>query len=607
MFSGLELAFAVLCSKNNEMPRGVRRDVSKMNNWQNSVSRTQKVRNRWRQFDALRLGMDWTEEDLTKYQVFIDDVYGDSHPGSIHLGDLSDSISMGVMEAGGKAAHFHVTDLCDGWAQGHAGMNYILASREIIADMVELHGSVIPWDGAVMVSSCDKSVPAHLMAMARLNIPAIHMPGGTMGSGPDLSTITLGGDISLREHQKKATVQEIREFCLTSAPTCGACPFLGTAGTMQCMSEALGLALPGAALIPAFYTELNRKARQTGKAIIELVRQRIKVSEILTRAAFENAIKVHAAIGGSTNALLHLPAIAYEAGIDLPLDLFDKASREIPYLTNLQPSGEYPTQFFWYAGGIPMIQWLIRDHLDLSVLTVTGKTLGENLEDLRNDNYFERVQSYLANHRIALEDVIRTPEKSKKKGSIAIMKGNLAPECAVIKYAAVSNQNFVKQGPVTVFESEDAAYQAIIDNKIKAGDIMVIRNEGPRGSGMPEMFMTTEALASVPELSASVTLITDGRYSGATRGICIGHVAPEAALGGPIALIETGDLILIDIPNRRLEVVGCNGKELSPGEVAKVLEERRQKWTPPVPARKHGVLRRYFERAAPVSKGAFME
>ena len=353
-----------------------------MNDWQSSNSRTQKIRNRWRQFDALRLGMDWTEEDLTKYQIFIDDVYGDSHPGSVHLDDLSKAVGMGVMETGGKAAHFHVTDLCDGWAQGHSGMNYILASREVIADMVELHGSVIPWDGAVMVSSCDKSVPAHLMAMARLNIPAIHMPGGTMGSGPELSTIAEGGDISLREHQKKVSVQEIREFCLTSAPTCGACPFMGTASTMQCMSEALGLALPGAALIPAFYQELRRKARQTGKAIINLVNKRIKVREILTPAAFENAIKVHAAIGGSTNVLLHLPAIAHEAEVKFSIDLFDKANREIPYLTNLQPSGQFPAQFFWYAGGVPMIQWLIRDQLDLSVMTVTGKTLGENLEDL---------------------------------------------------------------------------------------------------------------------------------------------------------------------------------------------------------------------------------
>ncbi len=577
------------------------------NNWQSSLSRTQSVRNRWRQFDALRLGMDWTEEDLTKFQIFIDDVYGDSHPGSVHLGDLSESAGMGVMESGGKPAHFHVTDLCDGWAQGHSGMNYILASREVIADMVELHGSVIPWDGAIMVSSCDKSIPAHLMAMARLNIPAIHMPGGTMGSGPDLSTIAYGGDISLREHQKKVTVQEIREFCLTSAPTCGACPFMGTAGTMQCISEALGLALPGSALIPAFYQELYRKARQTGKAIINLVQRRIKVSEILTPAAFENAIKVHAAIGGSTNAIIHLPAIAHEAGYQLPLDLFNKANQEIPYLTNLQPSGEFPTQFFWYAGGIPMIQWLIRDQLDLTVMTVTGKTLGENLEDLMNDNYFERVQSYLGNHRIAASDIIRTPEKATKKGSIAILNGSLAPDSAVIKYAAVPNQKLVKNGPVTVFESEDQAYQAIVDNKVKPNEIMVIRNEGPRGSGMPEMFMTTEALSSIPELSASVTLITDGRYSGATRGICIGHVAPEAALGGPIGLIETGDLVLVDIPGRKLDIIGFNGRESSPEEVARVLEERRSKWQPPVPNAKHGILRRYFEKAAPVNRGAFLE
>lgn len=581
-----------------------------MSDWQQSITRTQKVRNRWRQFDALRLGMDWTEEDLTKYQIFVDDVYGDSHPGSVHLNEVSKSVSTGIMENGAKSAHFHVTDLCDGWAQGHSGMNYILASRDVIADMVELHGSVIPWDGAVMVSSCDKSIPAHLMAMARLDIPAIHVPGGTMGSGPDMTTIAIGGDISLREHQNKVTMSEIREFCLTSAPTCGACPFMGTANTMQCMSEALGLALPGSALIPAFYQELHRRSRMAGRAIVNMIRQRIKVSEILTLAAFENAIKVHAAIGGSTNATLHLPAIAHEAGIKLPLELFDKANREIPYLTNLQPSGEFPAQYFWYAGGIPMIQWLIRDQLDLSVMTVTGKTLGENLEDLHKDGFFQRCQSYLTNYRVEVSDIIRTPETATKKGSLAVLHGSLAPEGAVIKYAAAAGgkgANLVEKGPARVFESEDDAYQAIVDGKINPGDIVVIRNEGPRGSGMPEMFMTTEALSSVPELSSSVTLITDGRYSGATRGLCIGHVAPEACLGGPIALIQTGDLLLVDIPNRKLDIIGWQGVECSPEEVQAEIVKRHAEWTPPEVKRKHGVLRRYLSKAAPVSRGAYME
>ncbi len=577
------------------------------NKWQSSITRTQKVRNRWRQFDALRLGMGWTEDDLSKYQVFVDDVYGESHPGSIHLDTLSKSVSTGIMESGGKAARFHVTDLCDGWAQGHSGMNYILASREIIADMVELHGSVIPWDGAVLISSCDKSIPAHLMAMARLNLPAIHVPGGTMSSGPNLTTITLGGDISLREQQQKVTVNEIRDFSLSSAPTCGACPFMGTAGTMQCISEALGLALPGSALIPAYYQELQRRARKAGNAVINLIKKKITVKDILTPAAFQNAIKVHAAIGGSTNALLHLPAIAHEAGYDLPLELFNEANQEIPYLTNLQPSGEYPTQFLWYAGGIPMIQWLIRDHLDLSVMTVTGKTLGENLEELGQDSYVDRIKSYLANHKINFSDIICSPETTKKKGSVAVLSGNLAPEHAVIKYAAVSNQDFIKKGPVVVFESEDLAYQAIIESRINPGDIVIIRNEGPRGSGMPELFMMTEAVASIPELSSTVTLITDGRFSGATRGICIGHVSPEAVLGGPIALIETGDLILIDIPHRRLEVIGFAGKELPSEEVDKILAKRKEKWVPPVNKERHGILKRYFDRAAPVSKGAYME
>lgn len=558
----------------------------------------------WAQLDALNMGSGWDEEDITKPQILLEDVYGDSHPGSTHLSQLMEQAKYGVFERGGFPAQYHTTDICDGCAQGHDGMNYVLASREAICDMVEVHGSVYPWDGMILASSCDKSIPAHLKAAARLNIPAIFIPGGSMRPGPNMTTSLVAGDISLRQKREGAiSDQEVRDYKLTGCPSCGACTFLGTASTMQCMAEALGMALPGSAVMPATMRDIQSYARKAGRAIMGLVEKNIKPGDIMTEAAFRNAVIIHSAIGGSTNATLHLPSIAREIGLELSPDLFDEINHMVPHLGNITPSGQHLTEAFWFAGGIPMVQWYLKDMLDLDVMTVTGKTLGENLDMLTKENFFERNRGYLSNYGLTRDEVIFPVEKAEEKGSIAILKGNLAPEGSVVKYSACVKELRIHKGTARVYNREEEAYQAVVDGEINPGDVVVIRYEGPRGTGMPEMLMTTEAIVCDERLNGTVSLVTDGRFSGATRGAAIGHVSPEAACGGPLAFIETGDIISYNIPERTIDVVGINGKEMSPGEVGKILEERSKKGIISRP-RRSGLFGRYTSSALSAMKGA---
>ena len=558
----------------------------------------------WAQFDALQLGSAWDEEDITKPQVLIEDVFGDSHPGSIHLNKLSEQAKYGVFEKGGFPAQFHATDICDGCAQGHDGMNYILASREALCDMVEVHGSVSPWDGLILASSCDKSIPAHLKAAARLDIPTIFLPGGSMRGGPNMTTSLVAGDISLRQKRKgEITAEEVRDYKLTGCPSYGACTFLGTASTMQCMAEALGLALPGSALMPATMNDILRNARVAGRKIMELIEREITPRKILTKEAFTNAIIVHSAIGGSTNATIHLPSIAAELGIELTPELFDEINHKIPHIGNITPSGQHLTESFWFAGGIPMVQLMLKDYLNLEVMTVTGKTLGENLKELEKENFFERNLGYLTNYGLTREEVILPLEKVKEIGSIAILKGNIAPEGSVVKYSACNKELFVHKGIARVYNSEEEAYNAVVDGEINPGNIIVIRYEGPRGTGMPEMLMTTEAIVCDKRLNGTVSLVTDGRFSGATRGAAIGHVSPEAASGGPIAWVRTGDIIEYNIHQRTLNVVGIDGMEMSLEEVEKVFKERSKEGVIPRPQRK-GLFKRYTTSALSAMKGA---
>ena len=570
--------------------------------------KSQQLRKLAPELDSLRLGSGWKIDELSKPQIIVESSYGHSHPGSAHLDKLVDEAGIGIKEKGGRAANYFVTDICDGEAQGHDGMNYSLVSRDIMAAMMEIHVKATPFDAGVFIASCDKSVPAHLMAIARLDMPAIFMPGGIMKAGPNLLTLEQIGTYSAQYERKEITEEQFMVYKRDACPDCGACSFMGTASTMQVMAEALGIALPGSALIPAHLPELKETARKAGEHALGLAKEELKPSDIMTIQAFENAIMVHAAIAGSSNSLLHLPAIAHELGIQLSPDLFDKIHRKIPYLLNIRPSGFWPGEYFWYAGGVPAIMEEIKEFLHLDVMTVTGKTLEENLKDLQLNGFYENCHKYLPTLGVKVGDIIKplhTPIKAQ--GAIAILKGNLAPEGAVVKHSAISPRLMQVTLKARVFDCEENAIEAVLQKKIHPGEAVFIRYDGPKGSGMPEMFYTTEAIASDPELVETIALITDGRFSGATRGPAIGHVSPEASEGGPIALVENDDLIRIDIPARTLDIIGTDSIERSVEEIEKILSERRAHWIKPESQYKKGILDIYTHNSVSPMKGAYME
>ena len=570
--------------------------------------KSQQLRKLAPELDSLRLGSGWKIDELSKPQIIVESSYGHSHPGSAHLDKLGDEAGIGIKEKGGRAANYFVTDICDGEAQGHDGMNYSLVSRDIMAAMMEIHVKATPFDAGVFIASCDKSVPAHLMAIARLDMPAIFMPGGIMKAGPNLLTLEQIGTYSAQYERKEITEEQFMVYKRDACPDCGACSFMGTASTMQVMAEALGIALPGSALIPAHLPELKETTRKAGEHALGLAKEELKPSDIMTIQAFENAIMVHAAIAGSSNSLLHLPAIAHELGIQLSPDLFDKIHRKIPYLLNIRPSGFWPGEYFWYAGGVPAIMEEIKEFLHLDVMTVTGKTLEENLKDLQLNGFYENCHKYLPTQGVKVGDIIKplhTPIKAQ--GAIAILKGNLAPEGAVVKHSAISPRLMQVTLKARVFDCEENAIEAVLQKKIHPGEAVFIRYEGPKGSGMPEMFYTTEAIASDPELVETIALITDGRFSGATRGPAIGHVSPEASEGGPIALVENDDLIRIDIPARTLDIIGTDSIERSVEEIEKILSERRAHWIKPESQYKKGILDIYTHNSVSPMKGAYME
>ena len=572
------------------------------------VMKSQELRELAPELDPLRIGTGWKVEDLDKMQIFIESTYGDSHPGSAHLNELVGYVEESLQKVNAKGAKYYATDMCDGEAQGHDGINYSLCSREMMTNMIEIQYEATPFDGCVFLSSCDKAVPAHLKAIARLNAPSIIIPGGVMNAGPDLLTLEQIGKYSAQYQRGEITLDEFNYYKHNACPSCGACSFIGTATTMQIMSEALGLALPGTSLLPATSQELKDVAKNIGGHIRFLVERNIKPSDILTKEAFENAIMVHAAIAGSTNALLHLPAIAHEAGIELTGEDFNRIHRTIPYILNLRPSGFYPAQYYYYAGGTPAIMEAIKDHLHLDVLTVTGKTLGENLEELKKNGYYERCFAHLKDVHVKREDIILPASKPlNEEGAIAILKGNLAPEGAVVKHSAVPEAMKEVVLSPRVFDCEEDAIDAILKHRINPGEAVFIRYEGPKGSGMPEMFYTTEAISSDPELSASIALLTDGRFSGASKGPAIGHISPEAASGGPIALVEDGDLIEISVKNRALNIVGIAGKRTPLNLVDKVLQERKEKWQPKKAKYSKGVMAMYTKHAVSPMKGGYME
>src|SRR5438876_4787148 len=410
--------------------------------------RSQRLRSVNYQGDALRLGMNWTEEDLTKPQVLVDSAYGMGHPGTFHFQPLIEEVSNGVFEAGGKPAVFTVSDICDGVAQAHEGMSYSLVSRDIMAAMIEIHALGHPHDGMVLISGNDKSVPAHLMAIARCNLPAIHRPGGSQLNGPDYVTSDQMWALGAAVQRGEKPRDELERSQAVACPTCGACQFMGSASTGQVLAEALGLALPGSALIPTPLSKHLRYARQAGKQILRLIDAEVTPRRILTRQAFENAIILHAAVGGSTNALLHLPVIAREVGVELTLDDFDSIHRRVPVLANAKTTGRYPVEYLWYAGGVPALMLELQDLLNLDCLTVTGKTLGENLTDVQRSGFFAETRGYLNNVKVAREEVLRPrSDPFGPEGGIAVLRGNLAPRGAVVKYFSVPHAMHVHGRP----------------------------------------------------------------------------------------------------------------------------------------------------------------
>ena len=570
--------------------------------------KSQKLREVAPEVDPLRIGMGWTTEDLKKPQIMVESTYGDSHPGSAHLDLLINEAEKAIREHNGKAAKYFTTDMCDGQAQGHDGMNYSLVSREYIADMIEIQAMATPFDAGVFIASCDKGLPGNLKALARLNMPSIIITGGIMAAGPNMLTLEQLGTYSARFERGEITEKELCFAKENACPSCGACSFMGTASTMQVTAEALGLTLPGSALLPATSPDLLTKAYETGVRAIELAKEGLLPSQILTEKAFENAIMVHAAIAGSSNSLLHIPAIAHEVGIELDADKFDEIHRRIPYILNIRPSGFYPGEYFYYAGGVPGIMEEIKEFLHLDVMTVTGKTLGENLEELKRNGYYERCYAELEKRNLKKEDIIKTVANPiQKQGALAILKGNLAPEGAVIKHSAVPKEMREAVLIARPFNSEEEAIKAVLTGEINPGDAVIIRYEGPKGSGMPEMFYTTEAIASDPRIAASTALITDGRFSGASRGPAIGHVSPEATEGGPIALVEEGDLIKISVSERKLSIIGVNNRELPEEEIEKILAERKKNWKKPEPRFNKGPLAVYTRFAVSPMKGGYIE
>ncbi len=592
--------------------------------------KSQEIRKIAPEMDPLRMGMGWKVEDLGKPQIIVESTYGNSHPGSGHLNVFVEEAVKGVDESGGKAARYYATDMCDGMAQGHDGINYSLAHRDAIVNLVEAQINATTFDGGVFVSSCDKALPAMLMSIGRnKEMSAVVVTGGVMEATAvkqeylpedpackinELLTLEQIGKFSAQFERGEIPEDQLTYYKQHACPSCGACSFMGTASTMQVMAEALGLMLPGTALMPATAPELKEAAYRAGQQLMELVKKGIQAKDIVTMKSFENAIMVHAAISGSTNAVMHISAIAHEFGFEIDADTFDRLHRGAHYLLNIRPAGDWPAQYFYYAGGVPRVMEEIKEVLHLDVMTVTGKTLGENLEDLKKNGFYDHCNEILKEKgkaigkEIAANDIIRDFDHALgTDGSIAILRGNLTPEGAVIKHTACPKEMFRAKLTAKPFDSEEEAIDAVLKKKIKPGDAVFIRYEGPRGSGMPEMFYTGEAICSDPELAASVALITDGRFSGASRGPVIGHVSPEAAAGGPIALVEEGDLIELDVEARKLAIVGVSGKELPEEEIAGILEERKKNWKGFTSKYDRGLLKLYAQHAVSAMKGAYMD
>jgi len=534
-------------------------------------------------FNALGL----TEEELEKPLVGIVSSYNEIVPGHMNIDKIVEAVKIGVAMAGGTPIVFPAIAVCDGIAMGHVGMKYSLVTRDLIADSTECMATAHQFDALVMVPNCDKNVPGLLMAAARINVPTIFVSGGPMlaghvkGSKTSLSSMfeAVGAHAA-----GKMSDEDVDDYVCNACPTCGSCSGMYTANSMNCLTEAIGMGLQGNGTIPAVYSQRLKLAKHAGMKVMELLEKNICPRDILTKEAFENALTVDMALGCSTNTMLHLPAIAHEAGVEINLDIANQISERTPNLCHLAPAGHHYMEELNEAGGIYAVMNELNKkgllHTDL--ITVTGKTVGENIDGCANKN----------------TEIIRPVESPySETGGIAVLRGNIAPDSCVVKRSAVVPEMMVHEGPARVFDCEEDAIAAIRGGKIMAGDVVVIRYEGPKGGpGMREMLNPTSAIAGMG-LGSSVALITDGRFSGASRGASIGHVSPEAATGGPIALIEEGDIISINIPENTINV------NVSDEELAK----RKEKWIPKEPTVKTGYLARYASMVTSADRGAILE
>ena len=537
---------------------------------------------------ALFYALGYTKEELERPLIGVVCSYNEIVPGHMNLDKISEAVKAGIRAAGGTPIEFPAIAVCDGIAMGHVGMKYSLVTRDLIADSTEAMAQAHQFDGLVMIPNCDKNVPGLLMAAARVNIPTIFVSGGPMLSG----TLCGGRRVGTSEmfeavgayYAGKLDDDGLQEWEENACPTCGSCAGMFTANSMNCLTEAIGMGLRGNGTIPAVMSARLRLAKHAGMKIMELVEKDIRPRDIMTEAAFHNAETVDMALGCSTNTMLHLPAIAHECGIDLSFDMSNEISAKTPNLCHLAPSGNTYMEDLERAGGVYAVMAELNKAglLETDVMTCTGKTVGENLSGVLNLN----------------PEVIRPIENPySKTGGIAVLKGNIAPDGCVVKQAAVAPEMLVHEGPARVFNSEDEAIEAIYGGKIVSGDVVVIRYEGPKGGpGMREMLNPTSAIAGMG-LDKEVALITDGRFSGATRGASIGHVSPEAASGGPIVLVEDGDIISINIPEYSIQLKVSD----------EVLAERRAKWVCPEPRVKTGYLARYAKMVSSADKGAILE
>lgn len=534
-------------------------------------------------FNALGI----TEEELEKPLIGIVSSYNEIVPGHMNIDKIVDAVKMGVAMAGGTPIVFPAIAVCDGIAMGHTGMKYSLVTRDLICDSTECMALAHQFDALVMVPNCDKNVPGLLMAAARLNIPTIFVSGGPMLAGHVQRNKTSLSSMfeAVGAHAAgKMTEEQVNDYVCNACPTCGSCSGMYTANSMNCLTEAIGMGLQGNGTIPAVYSQRIKLAKHAGMKIMELLEKNIRPRDILTEQAFMNALTVDMALGCSTNTMLHLPAIAHEAGVELNLDIANHISAKTPNLCHLAPAGHTYMEELNEAGGVyaVMNELSKKGLLNTELITATGKTVGENIKDCVNRN----------------PEVIRPIDNPySETGGIAVLRGNIAPDSGVVKRSAVVPEMMVHEGPARVFECEEDAIAAIKGGKIVAGDVVVIRYEGPKGGpGMREMLNPTSAIAGMG-LGSSVALITDGRFSGASRGASIGHISPEAAVGGPIALVEEGDIIAIDIPANAINVKVSD----------EVLAERRAKWQPREPKVKSGYLARYASMVTSADKGAILQ